>query len=59
MVKFLKEGAHIVLNGFTYKRAVGEREVPVECTELQAKQYAAAFEKDEEVLNKEQEEDAV
>lgn len=48
--KTLKEGAALRLDGFLFKRDVGERPVQMLVTEEQALQYSSFFE--EEVIQK-------
>jgi hypothetical protein len=50
ILKTLKEGAALSLNGFLFKRDVGDRPVSVGLSEQQALQYASFFE--EESLEK-------
>ena len=49
VLKRLIEGASLNLNGFLFKRNIGEAPVTLEVTEEQALQYASFFEKDEPV----------
>lgn len=58
-IKMLKEGATLPLNGLLYKRNAGDPPVLVECTDLQAEQYKAAFEEEkiESITNNVKEEE--
>lgn len=54
VIKTLKEGVKLNLNGFLFQRDVGEPPVRCEITDLQYQQYKICFE-DEEETKKEKE----